>query len=62
MDELNRRTRFCCDKEFVVQREITRPRWFEKGKMPADAWEAVHGEPDPIDQNSDQVVSQNGIV
>jgi hypothetical protein len=53
VDELNRRTRFCCDKEFVVQREITRPRWFEKGTMPADAWEAIHGEPDPIDKNSD---------
>jgi hypothetical protein len=48
VDELNRRTRFCCDKEFVVRREITRPSWFEKGTMPTDSWEAIHGEPDPL--------------
>jgi hypothetical protein len=53
VDELNRRTRFRCDKEFVVQREITRPRWFERGTMPADAWEAIRGKPDPIDKNTD---------
>jgi hypothetical protein len=46
-------TRFRCDKEFVVQREVTRPRWFERGTMPADAWEAIRGELDPIDKNTD---------
>jgi hypothetical protein len=41
--ELNWRTRFSCDKEFVVRREVTYPRWFERGTMPPDAWEALHG-------------------
>lgn len=48
VDELNRRTRFCCDQEFVVRRQTTRPRWFEIGEMPQDAWEVTHGKPDPL--------------
>jgi hypothetical protein len=43
VEELNRRTRFGCDKEFVVRREVKHPRWFERGTMPPDAWEALHG-------------------
>jgi hypothetical protein len=42
--EMNRRTRFQCDKEFVVQRQTTMPRWFERGEIPADAWERVQDE------------------
>jgi hypothetical protein len=42
VDEFNRRTRFCCDKEFVVRKDITHARWFEKGTMPPDAWELTH--------------------
>jgi hypothetical protein len=48
VEEFNRRTRFRCDKEFVVRRETMHPRWFEKGAMPADAWEEVHGDVDPL--------------
>jgi hypothetical protein len=50
--ELNRRTRFSCHEEFVVQREITHPRWFERGTMPSDAWEAQHGMADPMTAES----------
>jgi hypothetical protein len=41
--ELNRRTRFHCDKEFIVRTETTEPQWFEQGTMPADAWELNEG-------------------
>ena len=41
--ELNRRTRFRCDKEFVVRIQRAEPRWFEQGTMPADAWELNEG-------------------
>ena len=41
--ELNRRTRFQCDKEFIVRIQRTEPRWFEQGTMPADAWELNEG-------------------
>jgi hypothetical protein len=41
--ELNRRTRFRCDKEFVVRREATEPRWFDAGTLPPDAWELNEG-------------------
>lgn len=43
VEELNRRTRFGCDKEFVLRRKTTHPRWFEVGEVPTDAWEVVHG-------------------
>jgi Protein of unknown function (DUF4238) len=46
--ELNRRTRFECHKEFVVRRNLTEPRWFDRGTMPSDSWEAQHGMADPI--------------
>jgi hypothetical protein len=48
--ELNRRTRFCCDKEFVVNREVTHLRWFDRGTVPPDAWEMQHGVEDPLAQ------------
>jgi hypothetical protein len=41
--ELNRRTRFRCDKEFIVRIHRTEPRWFEQDAMPADAWELNEG-------------------
>ena len=41
--ELNRRTRFQCDKEFIARIPKTEPRWFEQGTMPADAWELNEG-------------------
>lgn len=41
--ELNRRTRFLCDKDFVVRRKTIMPRWFEAGAMPPDAWELSEG-------------------
>jgi Protein of unknown function (DUF4238) len=41
--ELNRRTRFRCDKEFVTRIEKTELRWFEQDPMPADAWELNEG-------------------
>lgn len=41
--ELNRRTRFHCDKEFVVRANTTEPKWFQQGAMPADAWELNEG-------------------
>jgi Protein of unknown function (DUF4238) len=41
--EINRRTRFCCNMEFVVQVEATERRWFDAGTMPADAWELSEG-------------------
>jgi hypothetical protein len=51
--ELNRRTRFRCDNEFVVRTKTIEPEWFEQGAMPADAWELKegkhfeHGAPEP---------------
>jgi Protein of unknown function (DUF4238) len=41
--ELNRRTRFRCDKEFIVRIHRTDLRWFEQDAMPADAWELNEG-------------------
>ena len=41
--ELNRRTRFRCDKEFIVRIHRTDLRWFEQDVMPADAWELNEG-------------------
>jgi len=37
--EINRRDRFSCDKEFVVQRNFVDPRWFDPGEEPEDSWE-----------------------
>jgi hypothetical protein len=36
VDELNRRTRWHCEKHFVVQRNVTKDYWFERGEPPAD--------------------------
>ena len=41
--ELNRRTRFHCEKEFVVRSQTIEPGWFEQGTLPADAWELNEG-------------------
>jgi hypothetical protein len=41
--ELNRRTRFGSDKEFVVRVPNIEPRWLERGTLPADAWELNEG-------------------
>ena len=41
--ELNPRTRFQCDKEFIARIQRTELRWFERGSMPADAWELNEG-------------------
>jgi len=37
--EANRLTRHSCTEEFVSWKGEMDPRWFEKGVMPADAWE-----------------------
>jgi hypothetical protein len=37
--EANRLARHYCTEEFVSWKGETDPRWFEKGEMPADAWE-----------------------
>ena len=47
--ELNRRTRFRCDKEFVVRIQRSELRWFEQGTMPADAWELNEGKDLPVE-------------
>jgi hypothetical protein len=39
VDEVNRRTRAHCAIEFVSWKGETRSYWFEKGTLPADAWE-----------------------
>jgi hypothetical protein len=39
VDELNRRTRFNCDEEFVSWKGETRSIWFDPGKEPEDTWE-----------------------
>jgi hypothetical protein len=44
--EMNRRIRFHCDKEFVGRTEFVDPAWFDRGTMPADAWELTTGEVD----------------
>jgi hypothetical protein len=41
--DVNRRLCFCCDKDFVVRRAATDPRWFERGVPAPDSWEAMHG-------------------
>jgi hypothetical protein len=41
--EFNRRTRFRCNKEFVVRVEATEARWFDAGTLPPDAWELNEG-------------------
>ena len=41
--DANRRLYFYCDKDFVVSRATTDPRWFERGVLPPDSWEAIHG-------------------
>lgn len=38
VSEINRRTRFECDKEFVVRRSYQEPYWFEVGEIPDNAW------------------------
>ena len=37
VDELNRRTRFHCGEHFVVQRDVTRPIWYDLGRAPESA-------------------------
>lgn len=39
VDELNRRTRFHCEEEFVSWKGETRPYWLDPGKPPDDRWE-----------------------
>lgn len=39
VDELNQRTRFHCEEEFVSWKGETRPYWFDHGKEPEDTWE-----------------------
>jgi hypothetical protein len=39
VDEVNRRTRFHCNEEFVSWKGETRPYWFDPGKKPDDCWE-----------------------
>jgi hypothetical protein len=39
VDELNRRTRFHCEEEFVSWKGETRPYWLDPGKEPEDTWE-----------------------
>ena len=39
IDELNRRTRFACSKEFVSYRGTVTDYWFDPGKKPEDSWE-----------------------
>jgi hypothetical protein len=41
--EFNRRTRFSCNKAFVVRVEATKSRWFDAGTLPPDAWELNEG-------------------
>lgn len=41
--EINRRTRFQCDKEFIAQTADIETRWFEQGDLPPDAWELNEG-------------------
>ncbi|WP_441281065.1 DUF4238 domain-containing protein [Tardiphaga sp. 862_B3_N1_1] len=41
--EINRRTRFLCDKEFISRTQTTESRWFELGTLPPDAWELNEG-------------------
>jgi hypothetical protein len=38
VDEFNRRTRFHCDQQYVVRRNVTKDHWFEPGEIPDDAW------------------------
>jgi len=44
VSELNRRTRFECENQFVVSSNVTEPYWFDPGTMPDDAWEKLHPE------------------
>jgi hypothetical protein len=39
VDEVNRRTRFHCNEEFVSWKGETRLYWFDEGKKPDDCWE-----------------------
>lgn len=39
VDELNRRTRFHCEEEFVSWKGETRSYWLDPGKAPDDRWE-----------------------
>jgi hypothetical protein len=47
VSEINRRTRFGSNEEFVVKREFTDEYWFHRGTMPPDAWEAQNGKSAP---------------
>jgi hypothetical protein len=39
VDEANRYQVFHAGEEIVSWKGLTRPEWFEKKKLPADAWE-----------------------
>jgi hypothetical protein len=51
--EINRRTRFHCNKEFIVRTQITEPRWFDRGTLPPDAWELTQDNDDLEPETSD---------
>lgn len=38
VDDLNRRTRFHCDKSFITHQNYTNPVWFDPGTVPDDAY------------------------
>ena len=45
VSEINSRTRFQCDREFVVKRAYLEPQWFDPGVEPEDSWDKTHGQP-----------------
>jgi hypothetical protein len=57
--ELNRRTRFRCDKEFVARTQSIEPHWFDQGALPADAWELNEGNASNTGIRSEQTCVQH---